>query len=192
MWPDPEWPALGCLLLPEGSFFRTARGLGGAVSANVDSDGKDCRSWLSVRQSLAKRGYMNTSSCVECLWSNGLCVQNGCLVTRVLSSVGVGRQGSEVMSPRFQDGGPFPPSDPPKAPSGLLTAHPPCPCHLPSCTESSITALPTAPWDRNQRPSFEERAPSSDLLFPSSSVSWKSHCASQGLPSLPTCTMGWR
>lgn len=116
----------------------------------------------------------------------------GFLVTRVLSSVGVGRQGSEVMSPRFQDGGPFPPSDPPKAPSGLLTAHPPCPCHLPSCTESSITALPTAPWDRNQRPSFEERAPSSDLLFPSSSVSWKSHCASQGLPSLPTCTMGWR
>lgn len=146
----------------------------------------------SVRQSLAERGYMNTSSCVECLWSNGLCVQNGCLVTRVPSSAGVGRQGSEVMSPRFQDGGPFPPSDPPKAPSGLLTAHPPCPCHLPSCTESSITALRTAPWDRKQRPSFEERAPSSDLLFPSSSVSWKSHCASQGLPSLPTCTMGWR
>lgn len=140
-------------------------------------------SWLSRSQSLRKLGYSMITSCsFECFWSRELdrrlCLGCVCLVTRVLTSIRVCHQQSEVTSP----------TDAPKVPSGPLTVHLPYACHLYNCTQISITALPTAPWEWNQGLSFEETTESRPLFSSQFCGLEKPLCLS-GPPQSLNCTM---
>lgn len=111
---------------------------------------------------------------LECEW----------LATRVLISLGVCHQASEATSSRFYYLGPFLQSEPPKAPSGLLTASHPCLGHLHTDIQHSP---PHGSWGTCHVPGLEGRVEFRSLFFLTSSLSWKSLVPLRASPVFPLC-----
>lgn len=153
--PGLAQPALGYPGIPEVGSCQMARAVGGC--ANVYGIGKDIGSGFFSSQSLGKSGNNSKTSCsLDRLQSSeldkGLSLECGYLVARVLTSVGIRHQGSEVISSRFHCTGPLSQSEPPKTPSGLLTAPPPCPGHILTYTPICDPTPLMFPWECSRFP----------------------------------------